>query len=558
MEYADKTSPFISFSCTEVKYGAWKYFLPLDKSQNIMVIESSLGLDTISVVPDFEHITTVSFNKASTLVFKSRFNDEQLRNITIIETSPDCLPFKEISFDLIILRDSDSFFTSTHKPSNVKLFEEIVRVLKPSGIALIGFSNKKAIQLYKTITLYKQKHEIGLLLSYLKMNGFSINDVIYTLPGRFSIYEITSRRFVPFRTDSWWTIKRYIKNYLLHNWIHYLTSSNMYVMSRNRNQSNHIFIDQLLNKIIQRYGDISDNFIIKKVIVGNPNVLICLIASEKCKLVARIPIDEVSLKRLKNQVDILSHLNRNLPEGKEYLPRQYESIHISGHKVFLEEMIEGIVVGNLNKVYTEEEKVAVEWLKAFHKSTCEKTFITESIFDELINTPLHNLLNFIKSADERQVLLSLRDLLRKRFIGALFPLVCMHGDFKIENIIFGKRSRSIKSVIDWDLAKLSGLSGVDLIYFLAYSFTLRNPSATVSHVIIEKICKNKITEFERKIIYTYLDQLGIDHELLPFLGVLSWLHHVVYRSKDLALYWDTWYRTNVSNILNELNAVFLQ
>ena len=88
-----------------------------------------------------------------------------------------------------------------------------------------------------------------------------------------------------------------------------------------------------------------------------------------------------------------------------------------------------------------------------------------------------------------------------------FPLVCMHGDFKIENVMYDQRSGALTGVIDWELSMPKGLPLLDLLYLLAFNRMIRRQSRTAALGALT--VGDALEQEERDLSSIYLRRLGI-------------------------------------------------
>lgn len=554
MSHAGAVDRLVPFSCVELKYGAWKIFLPMDEDKRVLVIETSLGLDTISTAPHCSRIVTVAFEPLLARALHSRFAEEKIADVLTVMTSPPRLPFRNGSFDMIVIRDVDVTVEDWNDRECQLFADELMRTLHDDGMLVIGFSGCKTMGITRGLSLYSLSAPVRKIVSRFTNNGMAVFEKVYPLPGRYALYEITSNRYLPFRADDRSSLKTMIKSYLTRSMIDLLAENRICMLKRRSSSLDGSFLAEMLHQICSVFGLSQGSLVVRKIIVGNPNTVICIIESTDLNLIARIPLDEESLKRVRNQAAVLLSIGKDAPSFMQYLPHQYQPVTVAAQEIFLEERIDGSIIGSLGEAFLDEEAQALDWVKAFHEATSERCVLSDDRFTELIDAPIQNLVAFLKTPEERHTLLSLRAWLKAEFKDVEVPLVCVHGDFKIENIIFDRKRRVIQGIIDWDLAALSGLPGIDVIYFLAYSEVLRNTGTALSQSIIDKIFHKQMHGFEQEAIRRYFRALCIDEGLLPALGVISWLYHVTIRSKDLVKFWDDWYALNIASILRQLKG----
>src|SRR5205085_2711913 len=57
--------------------------------------------------------------------------------------------------------------------------------------------------------------------------------------------------------------------------------------------------------------------------------------------------------------------------------------------------------------------------------------------------------------------------------GMELPVVWLHGDFKVENLVVDARTSRLSGVIDWEHSEPEGLPFLDLWYLLFYNRAIR-------------------------------------------------------------------------------------
>ena len=117
--------------------------------------------------------------------------------------------------------------------------------------------------------------------------------------------------------------------------------------------------------------------------------------------------------------------------------------------------------------------------------------------------------------------------IRARLAGRELPLVFMHGDFKLENVIFDEDDGRLRGVIDWELAQHPGPPLLDLLYLLFYDRIVRRRSAPLAALAAAGL--QEWTDEERAQLDAYhavLDCRGVERPL----AALFVVHHIGLRT----------------------------
>ncbi len=104
----------------------------------------------------------------------------------------------------------------------------------------------------------------------------------------------------------------------------------------------------------------------------------------------------------------------------------------------------------------------------------------------------------------------------------------MHGDYKIENLLFDPKTLQVTGIIDWDLSRKTGLPLLDLLYLIAYNRVIRE-AGEIETIFLDCILPGKFSEFERAARDEYIGKTGMDAGFADILTVMFWIHHVAYR-----------------------------
>lgn len=125
----------------------------------------------------------------------------------------------------------------------------------------------------------------------------------------------------------------------------------------------------------------------------------------------------------------------------------------------------------------------------------------------------------------------------------------MHGDYKIENLMFDPGSLQVSGVIDWDLSRKTGLPLLDLLYLIAYNRVIRE-GREIEEIFLDCILPGKLSEFERAAHDEYIGKTGMDAGVADILTAMFWIYHVAFRIEV-----DSGAGSSMENMFLALNAV---
>jgi aminoglycoside phosphotransferase (APT) family kinase protein len=166
--------------------------------------------------------------------------------------------------------------------------------------------------------------------------------------------------------------------------------------------------------------------------------------------------------------------------------------------------------------------VAVDFLIELHCEASRVVTVDESVFERHVQS-------LIDAACDRNpklatMLRAWEPALRRRLLGRQLPLVWLHGDYKIENLMFDPRDWGLAGVIDWEHAVSPGLPLLDLQYLLVYNRCIAGASWT--DAIDRLIVRGEATDAERACLQRYTQAMAIDDSVARALGALFLAHHI--------------------------------
>lgn len=558
MAQAEKLGLWTVLSCLELKYTAWKYFLPLQNANSALVFDASLGLDSISLSRHVSKIVSVVFDYRLALFLTSRFKEYSNIDVILVSSKSD-LPFALESFDLVVVRDIKILDGKETRISNkMSCIDELKELINIKGTFLFGF-NQKAISLRKADSELSL-NEVGIgtcakARRYIRRNNLFIREIVHCLPNQYRMNEILIDSLSLESNAHGNYLKEKLKSIALQYCLPIFKFSDLFIVEKGIDFQNESLLSMVLLGVKQNLCLNSDKFKVRTIKIVSPNTLLCIVDHENHGMIIRLPMDEESTMRAESQKKVLNSLRKKAEHYNSFFPRQLARLSLEGQDVYIEERLNGIIISEILDSYDKYEVSAVEWLVKFQSITRKDIVFDKKQIEEFVSIPLQRLQKFITKEPEFLIVQSLNDLLYKQLFNQRISLVCMHGDYKIENILFDQENFNVSGVIDWDLAQMNGLPLLDLLYLLVYSHKLRNPGLSISRIFLEIIKNQELSGTEKKYIDNYCETLAIDSSLLQVFCILGWLYHVVYRFGDLMKYYPKWYEENISQVLFELNNI---
>jgi len=122
----------------------------------------------------------------------------------------------------------------------------------------------------------------------------------------------------------------------------------------------------------------------------------------------------------------------------------------------------------------------------------------------------------------------LRAALERALTGRVVPLAWQHGDYKLENLVFSP-DRTVRAIIDWELATPEGLALVDLLYLLAYREITLGAADDILDVTAAVLMPARWPPASAALLARYLDAFP---DVKPFMDACAGVflaHHVAVR-----------------------------
>jgi aminoglycoside phosphotransferase (APT) family kinase protein len=239
-------------------------------------------------------------------------------------------------------------------------------------------------------------------------------------------------------------------------------------------------------------------------------------------VVAVLTTDALAIERRRVEVEALSKLAR-LPQRLACLvPVPLDQFVIGRTQCYLLNRLPGVTLDVESGALGHITEQALEFIVDLHRETSTVAVVDESIYRNLF-------WSLVEAAESRNPAVSeeLRawdEPLRACVMGVRVPSVWMHGDYKVENIMYDQQRCRLTGVIDWELSRNPGLPLLDPLYLLIYNRIIRGQDPIES--VAQMIWLGQRSDAESALLRRYLDGVGIVDSLVPALSAMFVAHHI--------------------------------
>lgn len=286
----------------------------------------------------------------------------------------------------------------------------------------------------------------------------------------------------------------------------------------------------VLDQVVQRVGRLrspgaGEEPVLKEYLVlsGNKSVVTCGLPNEDgADVVAVLAGDSLSIERRRKETTTLRRLGELGAAKTGRFPLVLDQFEAGSAQCFAMTRIPGVTLDQDSVALEDVTDEAVDFLIQFHCETSKRVLIDREFF----GVHVQHILQAARSRNP-QLAAALAEWvspLQQVLVGLEIPLVWMHGDYKVENVMYEPRSRKLTGVIDWEHAIFPGLPLLDLIYLLIF-----NRLARGGHWLreIRKFCvEDDVTEVEKHRLQRYCAALDIPVVAVPALVALFFAHHI--------------------------------
>jgi hypothetical protein len=263
----------------------------------------------------------------------------------------------------------------------------------------------------------------------------------------------------------------------------------------------------------------------RHLVLNMGKVVLSLASSVKghAGLIAVIAPDDSAVARRHAEAAVLQDLS-HLPEHLAHtVPTLFGERRFEEARVFLLREFEGTTVDRESPLLPELTQLATSWLIAFQEATRVETAISEETWPLLFGGLFQEAVG--RNPPLRTELTLLEPEVRRAVMGRALPAVWMHGDYKLENIVFDLEHHRLLGVIDWELSRRRALPLLDLLYLLLYNRVIRAGGDDVAD-LVALVVEGGWTAAEQAILSEYNAHFAGVAQVGLALLAMFFVHHI--------------------------------
>lgn len=208
------------------------------------------------------------------------------------------------------------------------------------------------------------------------------------------------------------------------------------------------------------------------------------------------------------------------------VPRFYYEERIGSTHVFVLQEFPGVTLDTPGAGLHLATEDAARFLMRLHSATRKTLLVNFVLYEKLFGAVRETMLR--RYPVLAAVLARLETSLRERLLGSELPVVFMHGDFKIENVVVDEDSFRLLGIIDWELAETEGLPLLDLWYLFLYNRQIERGVDFLT-AAQDLLPPQRLTDKENALYAEYVRELNFAPRLVPAFVASLILHHAARR-----------------------------
>lgn len=525
----------------------WRHILPpLPTSATVLCLDTRFGNTAAAFTEAGLSVTVIHPCHITTRIIRHRLDSMNLPNVEVINVPSESaqLPFPDGCFDAFIHHDVVA--TLLANPATARspyamlpppLFDEVFRVLKSGSFAHFGTKNPRGYtRLLKRLRCplggvsgASRLASLRRLKNHARRAGFQDLRVYPYMVENDRVTEVIAPTGYRSNKNSLATSERFKQIILGKTGARYLAPAYGLVCAKDRHLASPLqnFIDDLASrKILAKASDEDSGFQRYLSSPGKAIITLGKAADGDENVIIVIPKVSRVLTWRRKEIGIVDAVRALSPFLAARLPRLYTECSVDGVTYFAISEIPGMTVDRRMRHLERLTRNAADFLIRFNQITAREIVIDDAAFENLFGAMVRQV--SATYPDTRPIVERIEAYLRRAVHGRSMVTVWLHGDYKLENLIFDKESLEINGIIDWEHSRRNSLPWLDLLYLLTYN-RIVSEERDFFEVYRDVILPENHTSHEKSVIAAYAGAVPVTVDMRTVLACLFLMHHIGFR-----------------------------
>lgn len=525
----------------------WRHILPpLPPSASVLCLDTRFGNTAAAFAEAGFSVTVVHPCPVTVRIIRYRLASINLPNVQVIHLPAESarLPFPDDRFDAFIHHDVVATLqanpATTSSPCallSAPLFDEVFRILKSGGFAHFGVKNpwgyNRLLQRLRcplgSLSGASRLASLRRLKRLARHAGFRNLHVYPCLVENGRVVEVIAPSGYQSTKNSLAVSEQFKQIVLGKTAARYLAPAYGLVCAKDRDLDRPLlnFIKDLTSrKILSRPREDDPGFRRYLSLPGKAIVTLGKAADGDENVIVVIPKVARVLAWRRKEIGIVNEVRALSPFLAARLPRLYTECSADGETYFSISEIPGMTVDRRMRHLEQLTRNAVDFLIRFNRITAREIIVDDMAFENLFSTIVRQVI--ATYPETRSIMERIEVHLRRAVHGRNMVTVWLHGDYKMENLIFDKKTLEINGIIDWEHSRRNNLPWLDLLYLVTYN-RIVSEGLDFFGAYREVIFPENHTDHEKSVIAAYASALPVTPDMKTALSCLFFLHHIGFR-----------------------------
>ena len=526
---------------------SWRHLLPpLPPSAAVLCLDARFGKTAAALAEAGFSVTVIHPCPVTAQIIRHHLVSNNFPEVEVIHISPNTarLPFPDGRFDAFICHDvvatlpaNPATASSPFARPSQSLFDEAFRLLKSGGFAHFGAKNPHGYTRllhrlrcpFGTLTRTSGLVSLRRLMAQARRAGFQDFHAYPFLVENGRVAEVIAASGYHSNKNSLAASERLKQIILGPTGTRYLAPAYGLVCAKDRPLALPLqtFVEDLsARKVLATTPKAAAGFRRYLVLPGKAIITLGKAVDGEENVIIVIPKVTRVLAWRRKEIGIVDTVRRLSPYLAARLPRLYTECSAGGVTYFAISEIPGMTVDRRTRHLERLTRKAVDFLTRFHQISAREIVIDDAAFENLFGAIVRQV---IATYPETQPIMQrIEAHLRRAVRGQRMVTVWLHGDYKLENLIFDKKTLEINGIIDWEHSREHNLPWLDLLYLLTYN-RIVSQGRDFFEVYRDVILPENHSDHEKSIITAYAGTLPVTADMKTVLTCLFFLHHIGFR-----------------------------